>query len=292
MGSIIWLASYPKSGNTWFRVFLTNYIQDGNEPADINALEKTPIASARGIFDDETGIESSDLYRDEIDLLRPAVYEKIASESNDTLFMKVHDAWRLLPNGTSLFPDKATAGVIYIIRNPMDVAVSNANFNGISIDKVISNMNNPEYKLAKGRKKLSSQLRQTLLSWSRHVLSWTDQSKLKHQIIRYEDMIADPVKTFSSVIDFIELNTTSSSINLNVDLKLKRIKKAIFFSSFDVLKKMELDKGFKEKSSAQDKFFRKGIVGDWRNKLSKAQVDRLVSDHYQVMKKFNYLNLV
>ena len=73
MNGIIWLASYPKSGNTWFRVFLTNLRGEEDGPAQINKLGSTPIASARGIFDDEAGIEASDLTPDEIDRLRPEI---------------------------------------------------------------------------------------------------------------------------------------------------------------------------------------------------------------------------
>ena len=74
MNGIIWLASYPKSGNTWFRVFLTNLLRDADTPASINELESTPIASARGIFDNNIGFEASDLTADEIDRLRPELY--------------------------------------------------------------------------------------------------------------------------------------------------------------------------------------------------------------------------
>ncbi len=57
LGGIIWPASYPKSGNTWFRVFLTNLRGEQEKSADINNLHRTPIASARGIFDDEVGLK-------------------------------------------------------------------------------------------------------------------------------------------------------------------------------------------------------------------------------------------
>ncbi|NOZ51459.1 MAG: sulfotransferase domain-containing protein, partial [Chloroflexi bacterium] len=83
MNGIIWLASYPKSGNTWMRVFLTNYLRDSDEPAEINNLDGGPIASARDIFDRVIGVESSDLTAEEIDRFRPAVYEQVAAESDE-----------------------------------------------------------------------------------------------------------------------------------------------------------------------------------------------------------------
>ena len=67
--NIIWLASYPKSGNTWFRIFLTNLLQKHTSPANINELTGGPIASSRQLFDELTGIDSSDLTFDEIEKL-------------------------------------------------------------------------------------------------------------------------------------------------------------------------------------------------------------------------------
>ncbi len=74
MSGIYWLASYPKSGNTWLRSFLSNLQQDGDAPADINELATGTIASARDWLDEALGFDSADLSADEIDRLRPAVY--------------------------------------------------------------------------------------------------------------------------------------------------------------------------------------------------------------------------
>ncbi|MEJ2083836.1 MAG: sulfotransferase, partial [Acidobacteriota bacterium] len=38
MTGIVWLASYPKSGNTWLRAFLMNFLDPGKRPVDINQL--------------------------------------------------------------------------------------------------------------------------------------------------------------------------------------------------------------------------------------------------------------
>lgn len=61
MSGIVWLASYPKSGNTWLRVFLANSLRNAETPADINALETGHIASARNLFEELAGVEASDL---------------------------------------------------------------------------------------------------------------------------------------------------------------------------------------------------------------------------------------
>ena len=131
MGGIIWLASYPKSGNTWLRVFLANLRGDLELPVEINEFDFAPIASRRRIFDEETGIEASDLTSYEIDRLRPEVYEQLAAKADEILFMKVHDAYTTNDRKLPLFPEKATVGTIYIIRNPMDVAISFPHHSGL-----------------------------------------------------------------------------------------------------------------------------------------------------------------
>ncbi|NJK96875.1 MAG: sulfotransferase domain-containing protein, partial [Bacteroidales bacterium] len=120
---IIWLASYPKSGNTWFRAFLANLLHPGDKPADINELEGGPIASSRALFDEATGLSSSDLTPAEIENLRPFVYRYIARNSTEIIFHKIHDAYTLTSEGVALVPAEATRCAIYFVRNPLDVAV-------------------------------------------------------------------------------------------------------------------------------------------------------------------------
>jgi hypothetical protein len=138
MSGIIWLASYPKSGNTGFRVFLTNLLGEEDGPAQINRMVSTPIASARGIFDDEAGIEA--LTPDEFDRLRPEIYAHLAEYAEETLFMKVHDAYTSNDKNLPLFAKEATAGAIYIIRNLLDVVISFADHSGLDYDTAISKM--------------------------------------------------------------------------------------------------------------------------------------------------------
>ncbi|HNX96250.1 MAG TPA: sulfotransferase domain-containing protein, partial [Candidatus Aminicenantes bacterium] len=173
---ITWLASYPKSGNTWFRVFLTNYLRNGKEPASINELEKTPIASAREPFDEVLGIEAADLTAEEIDRLRPEWYRHLAENAGDRLFMKVHDAYTDLPDGRPLFPAAATHGVVYFIRNPLDVAVSFAHHSGWDNASSIEHLAEEGFAFCGKADRLHNQLRQRLLSWSAHVLSWVDRA--------------------------------------------------------------------------------------------------------------------
>jgi aryl sulfotransferase len=276
---IVWLASYPKSGNTWFRAFLTALLNPENPSVDINNMYPTTIASSRQLFDEMAGLSSADLLPDEIDRLRPLIYRQNALESEEMIYHKIHDAWTLLPGGESLIPADVTRAVLYFIRNPLDVAVSFANHLNTSIDKTIGIMNNPGYAFCDRTTKLHNQLRQQLLTWSEHVKSWVDISGLPVLVIRYEDMTAQPTATFTKAAAFIGLTPST-----------REVETALEYCSFTRLKQQEEEKGFSEKSAHSASFFRKGIVGDWRNVLTTEQVKRIIEEHGEVMGRYGYLS--
>ena len=277
--NIVWLASYPKSGNTWFRIFLSNLLSEENEEQDINSLYSTPIASSRSMFEDSLSIESSDLTNDEIDLMRPEFYRNISYEAHDSeqSYHKIHDAFTKNKNDEWIFPPEITHGAVYFLRNPLDVSVSFANHSTCSLDKSIKNMNNPEFAFCDNKNSLSNQLRQILLTWSGHVLSWIN-APVPVCFIRYEDMKQDSFNTFKKAVKFMELDKSD-----------EEIRSAIKKSSFDNLQKQEKEKGFKERSQKSKSFFRKGEVGDWRNHLNEAQIINIKNNNSKVMEMFGYI---
>ena len=278
-GKIVWLASYPKSGNTWFRVFLTNLLSESDEPASINDLERTPIASARGVFDSLTGLEASDLTYSEIDSMRPEIYQQISAEAEATRFMKVHDAYTLNDNKVPLFPTAASLGAIYFLRNPLDVAVSYAHHSGCSYDKAIAWMSDESHSFCGKPKRLHNQLRQKLLSWSTHPLSWLENPEIPTCLLRYEDMKQEPVATFHKAVTFAGL-----------DYNRQAVEKALALSDFKTLQEQEKKEGFQEKSQSSEKFFRKGKIGSWREELNDNQAATIIADHRESMRRFGYLD--
>jgi len=275
--NVIWLASYPKSGNTWFRAFITALLQPHCPEIDINNLYPSAIASSRSLFDEVTGVASSDLSFGEIDSLRPSVYRQNAREAGRHIFHKVHDSWQLLPTGEALFPPDITLAVLYFIRNPLDVAVSFANHLHTTTDKAIDIMENAGYAFCHRNDRLYNQFRQKLGTWSGHVTSWVDESKLPVMVVRYEDMLSNPMVTFSAATRFVKLDADEEQVRL-----------AIERCSFSRLKKQESERGFNEKNIHSPSFFRKGVAGDWRNELSPAQVQRIVKVHGPLMERFGY----
>jgi hypothetical protein len=278
MSGIYWLASYPKSGNTWFRSFLSNFQTNGDSPADINRLSTGSIASNRGWLDELLGFDTAELSADEIDFLRPAVYQW-ARHDTEVKYHKIHDAYTCTPDGEPLVSRDGTLGALYIIRNPLDVAPSAAHHWDLSLDETIGRMERHDMALAQGRKGLPDQVRQKLLTWSEHVLSWVDAPGLPCLTIRYEDMLSQPVETFAQAVQFLQLPQDA-----------QRIENAIRFSSFKILSQQENEKGFKERPSNASRFFRQGQSGGWRETLTTAQADRIVTAHGKVMQRFGYLN--
>ena len=276
--NIIWLASYPKSGNTWFRVFLTNLLYESDKPANINDLAETSISSSRKIFDEYTGLSSSDLTFDEIDRMRPDVYRMQSEELEGLLFKKAHDKYYYVDN-QPIFPPDISKRAIYFVRNPLDVLVSFAYHSAKPVSKMIESLNNTDYAFCDKNDKLQNQLRQLLGSWSDHVKSWTEQIEIPVHVVRYEDMINDTLKYFKSAVEFIGLEKSED-----------QVKQALGKSDFSVLSAQELKEGFREKMIKSKSFFRKGQIGDWKNHLSEKEAGLIIDQHKETMLKFGYLD--
>lgn len=280
MANIVWLASYPKSGNTWIRILLANYTSEKLEPIDINKIGGWPIASDRVSFDEWAGVEASALADELIEQLRPGVYRCMAREEQHTIYLKVHDSWVLTAKGEGVFPADVTAGVVYIVRNPLDMAASCANHWGISIKQAVANLCDPDYALARSLGGQSDQLRQKMGAWSSHVTSWLDDSGLPVHAVRYEDLRCNTLQYFGAVVRFCGLEYNE-----------QRLQKAVEFSSFQELQRQEIENGFRERSvAAPEAFFRKGRAGGWREELSNDLVRRIIDVNCETMRRFGYLD--
>jgi hypothetical protein len=279
MKRFVWLASYPKSGNTWFRAFLSNFLHDGDEPLSLDRLIDCGPASARGPFDAAVGYPSGEMKPDEIELLRPEVYRHQARNATGRLYWKAHDAYTLLRDGRPLFPPEATDCALYFVRNPLDVCVSFAHHAGGEFDRVIARMGDPAACFGATDRAQTHQLRQRLLTWSGHVLSWRAPPGVRVKVIRFEDMKQRPDETFADAVRFLGLPDDA-----------RRTRKAIAFSAFAELSRQERQSGFAEKTAAASAFFRQGETGSWRKELSRAQAQRLITDHAEVMRQMGYLD--
>lgn len=277
MKNLVWLASYPKSGNTWFRVFLQNLLDEKNQIANINDLE-FPIVSSRDILDEYSGIASSDLTEEETESLRPEVYKTFNDELESLYFLKVHDAYIFTKEGKPVFLSEITHATIHIVRNPLDVAVSYAHHSDRKIEAMIKIMGKENHTYSESTRKTWQQIRQRLFSWSGHYYSWKNAKSMNIILVRYEDMVNNIFDTFSKIVKHIGLDVTD-----------EKIKQSIQHSSFEELQKQEKERGFMERSPSSSNFFRKGKIGSWREEMTKEQAKKIIEQHKDAMIELNYL---
>lgn len=274
MKGLLWLASYPKSGNTWLRVFLANLRAEAEASADINALETTQF-SARELWDRAIGWETSELAPSEVAALRLPVQELLA-QTAPAIPIKTHEVFADPRDGLPRFSLRATRCVLYVVRHPLDVAVSLAHHRGESLDAAIAFMNDPRATLSFGPGE--PHFTQVLCDWSTHVQSWVDAPGLPVCIMRYEDMLTAPREAFRR-----------AAVAAGFEVDPLRIDQAITHADFKNLQRQEREKGFQE-SMAVRPFFREGRSGGWRGKLTSRQVAAIVERHEKMMKRFGYLD--
>lgn len=274
-GGILWLASYPKSGNTWLRAYLANLFRNPKRALPINELPNYALGDNFLIhYEQFTGRRADQIAPEELTRLRPKVHEWFAHSRPDTVLVKTHNACALA-DGVPLITPSATAGAIYVVRNPLDVAVSFASHYRVSLDRAVEILCDPKHILPPS----AGQIEQVLLDWSSHVRSWTEAPDMRLHVMRYEDLLARPYKTFAALSQFLGLAE-----------ERERILRAIRFSSFRELKRQEETAGFVEANpDGQNRFFRTGEAGSWRQALSEAHVRHLVEAHGEVMSAFGYL---
>ena len=278
-GNIILIASYPKSGNTWVRAFLTSAWRDGDD-VKLNQL-MVSSASGRRFMDAVLGVSSAEFGADEIGRLRPAIYDLAASRvrAGRRLFLKMHDA--LIPPSEHLpvpISLESIDRVIYLIRDPRDVAPSLARHLGVSIDEATTFMADPDKTLSEYPWRPGGHVIQRISSWTEHVRSWACRpGGLPVCVIRYEDLVAEPEATFAALAKF-----------LNLALPAGRISTAVAATAMSVLQQKEEAAGFREKPGGMHRFFHQGGPDSWRATLTPAQVSAIEMNHAEMMHRFGY----
>lgn len=275
-GKIVWIASYPKSGNTWLRA-VYSALRSGTEP-NINRLE-SPSPALRALFDQALAVRSSDLTPDEVDTLRPRADEVAASLPVEDMFRKIHDALVETPAGELIVSTRSTRAALYILRDPRDIAVSWAHHADVPLGVAVEALCSPEMALASGSKHLDFQVRQRLGTWSQHVRSWTEAPPFPVHVVRYEDCLATPVATFHQAFSFA-----------GIDASVETVARAVDQASFERLKSQERKGGFRESQSSRHLFFRGGSAGSWKQVLAPEMVERLLDEHAEVMARYGYLD--
>lgn len=275
MGKLVWIASYPKSGNTWIRAFLHNYIRQPDAPYDINRLTDLTASDVNAERYNRYDPRPASQYSvADVQRMRPLVQRDLMALDPSLVFVKTHNA-RLLVAGAPLITPVVTAGAIYVVRDPRDIAVSYSRHRGQSIDDTITFMANRQ--AATGG--TDSKVHEWLGTWSLHVESWTARPDPRVHVVRYESLIAAPSAAFGPLVGWLGQDPPSA-----------RLDRAIRFSDFAELRAQEEARGFKERvPEATGRFFGAGQPGHWRNVLTPAQQARIEHDHGAAMQRFGYL---
>jgi len=193
---------------------------------------------------------------------------------SETVFAKTHNAVMNFENSPLIWLEHL-AGVIYVIRNPLDMLVSFSDHYNLTIDDTIEAISSPYHRINSTEKGIF----QILGGWSNHYYSWFSVENLNPLCLRYEDMIQNPVKSFGKLMQFLGLPKDTP-----------RLKRAIRHSSFQVVSQQETKKGFAEQSRAGHKFFRQGKIGSYRRVLSDDQIAKVIDNHGELMVEMGYLD--
>lgn len=281
MNKIIWVSSYPKSGNTWMRFLLSNYFFNKNntfnyEIANSSILMFPQISSMKKIIDKNTIIQNP--YN--ISKFWLKLQENLEIKNGNVTFLKNHNALVSIENNEFTNINFSLA-CIYIVRDPRDVVISYSHYKNVSYDKTIKDLcsNNLFYNLTT---KENFPYVEILGSWKFNVNSWKNGiPKMPRIIIRYEDLLSNCYDQFYKVINFIcDL--------MNIKLNEEKIKFSVENSRFEILKESEEKFGFKT-NEGESKFFRSGKSEQWKDILSKSQIKKIEEHCKDEMKFLGYL---
>lgn len=274
---IWWLASFPKSGNTWVRYMLELYY--GGLDTTINNMSIVSDDIRAVDTQAVTAKPRNQLGHEECILLRPAMlHHKITMHRRLLpIIVKTHN--RIDVHRDYMLVPWLTFGAIYLVRDPRDVAISWAKHMGVTIDDAIDFMNNHEAALENSQS--PSTLTSYLGTWSVHTKSWFELQEKPVITVRYEDILEKP---FESLMTFLRF------INQNQDLEIdeSRARRAVTQASFPEMQRQEFEGHFREKGKG-DAFFNKGTSGHWKETLSKSQVDKIKAHHKEMMETFDYI---
>lgn len=269
MRKVVWLASYPKSGNTWVRMFLSAY---RSGVLDINNLPFVGGDLQRVFYQSVASSPITEMTDTEVMLLRNAALLQMTEFYNwNPLVMKTHSINGLY-DGTPMIPPALTAAAIYVVRDPRDVVMSYARHLGVMHKQAEKDMEHEGTRIVDSR----SGLFHVLSSWSNHVRSWAG-ADFPVALVRYEDLIEDPRRNFTAILQF-----------LGIEIDKERFNNALRLTKLDNLRDQELKKGFVENpKEAKGRFFGKG-GSKWQVQLDKRISARIAEVHGEMMQECGY----
>ena len=267
---IVWLASYPKSGNTWLRLFLDSYFSNIKNNFNLG-----------GFLEEKDLKEQNINYYNYLEIVKnwKVLQDKINLNGKINL-LKTHNAMCTINN--IKFSDKSnTAGVIYLIRDPRDVLISYSKHLGQTHKDVLNGMLDPQNsELATD--KSGKDFRRTIMGkWNDHYNSWMSYKENEILVIKYENLIKDTANQFLKILSYLK------KIN-NFEINQNYLKLAIEKTSFTKLQLNERKYGFKE-ATKHTPFFRSGKSNQWKNELEPEIRSTIEKEFELEMKGLGYI---
>ena len=273
MKKIVWIASYPKSGNTYVRLFLAHYIHSKKNKLDFNLLKKIPkfekSENFNKILNKNILLHKFDYIKDSINVQKKIINKNSQKE----LIFKTHHFFGEI-DGHHFTNKENTKCFIYLVRDPREVLVSYSNHSQMDISEQI--------KLFLSNDIVHLKDIEMIVNWGLHYKSWKSFQKIVPNLfLRYEDLVTDPEKFFNKIIIFL-----SDFIDIHLDKKL--LFKTIDLINFDKLKYEEKKEGFYE-AMPNSIFFRSGKIDTWKKKLTKQQINQIEKFFFKEMRELLYI---
>ena len=282
---IIWLASYPKSGNTYVRAFLSAYYFSESGEFDFSQISKIDQFPHEKFFKEKASniSEASKLW---------VPIQREINKDKKIRFFKTHS---FLGNyqGNQFTSSETTLGAIYIVRDPRNVLTSLKNHYSFDDDKALKMITDKTRSLMSNNGSHASFT--YVSSWAENYLSWFKNNQFRRLFIKYEDLIKNKYETFRDIIIF-----TNTLMNNVEGVNKSKLQKAIETTNFDILKKKEMSETFSGSESSfknwrkfhsenKNLFFNLGPENNWE-KILKNKISREIKNNFEdQMKNLGYL---
>ena len=281
---IIWIASYPKSGNTWVRALLAYYFFSRKETFNFTLLKNIPNFNVADFIDEKSPLKDND------DIIKNwiPVQQFIHKKFKRNLFFKTHNVCTT-KDGHKFTDNNVSAGCIYIIRDPRNVITSYKNFENQAYEKILQNILDDKNFLLSNKstfEKFGIRGIEIISSWAEHYNSWIhNKYNIPICLIKYEDLLKDSAQEFIKIFDFLKkINQETKT-----EIDRKRLEKTVLETHFETLKKLELKFGFDEKQKRKVNFFNQGRENNWTQILPKNISLEIEKKFATEMKELGYL---
>ena len=277
---IIWIASYPKSGNTYIRSFIASYYfsKKGKFDFDLlfNILQFPSLKFTKKKIFSELEASQNWIFN-----------QNLFFDKKKINFLKTHNCLYDY-KGNKFTTSNETAGAIYIVRDPRNLITSMKHHYSLNYEKALSKILDENNSLLETSTENDYSNFTYLSSWSRHFESWKNTKEFKVLFIKYEDLEYNKIETFKKIVLFVnKLSKKEEKIDE------KKLMNSIQSTNFSNLKNKELNEGFEESTYSKItgkklKFFNLGFNNRWQKILPKEVLEKINTNLHNELIELKY----